>query len=189
VGGISTGAGDDGETSLADGSRVRKDDARVEAYGMLDEAASAIGLARVVVDETPLDLLLAFSQQRLLNAAAVLAAPNGSAVAPPSADDVAALERAADDLIDMAGGFRGFTLPGGTELGARLHVARTVVRRAERRLVELASAEKVEPTVLAFVNRLSDTLYAAARYANSRPGDEESWDDGFPAPQPMGPRD
>ncbi|HEY3318299.1 MAG TPA: cob(I)yrinic acid a,c-diamide adenosyltransferase [Coriobacteriia bacterium] len=183
MGGIWTGGGDRGETSLGDGSRVAKDDRRVEAYGTLDEAAAAIGLARVHADDAPLDLLLAFAQQRLLNLAALLASPGDPRVPAPSADDVASLERATDDLMHLAGDLRGFTLPGGNELGARLHVARTVVRRAERRLVTLASAEEVDPSALRFVNRLSDALYAAARFANAKTGDEESWDAGFPAPE------
>lgn len=184
---IWTGGGDAGETSLADGSRVRKDDARVEAYGMLDEAASAIGFARVTVTRAELDLLLAFAQQRLLNLAAHLATPGPGGVAAPDDADVAALARAADDLVDASGGFTGFTLPGGTETGARLHLARTVVRRAERRLATLAACADVEPSALAFVNRLSDVLYAAARFANAEAGvDEQAWDAGFPPPESAG---
>lgn len=180
--GIWTGAGDSGETSLGDGTRVRKDDPRVEALGTLDEAAAAIGLARVGLEDATLDLLLAFAQQRLLSLAATVASPGRSRVASPSAEDAEALERATDDLMHAAGGEPGFTLPGGNELGARLHVARTVVRRAERRLVALDGAERLDPGALRFVNRLSDALYAAARFANARTGAEESWDDGFPAP-------
>ena len=183
MGGIWTGAGDGGETSLGDGTRVRKDDARVEAYGMLDEAAASIGLARVGLADAPLDLLLAFAQQRLLSLAAVLSSPGRGSVPGPSAEDVGALERATDDLTDASGGFGGFTLPGGSETAARLHVARTVTRRAERRLVTLAMVADVDPQALRFVNRLSDTLYAAARFANAQAGvDEERWDAGFAVP-------
>jgi cob(I)alamin adenosyltransferase len=181
-GSLYTGRGDDGETSLGDGSRVRKDDARVEAYGTVDEAASAIGLARVVVTDTPLDLLLAFAQQRLLGIAGALSDPRAGSSGVDDAD-VRALERAADDLVAAAGGFRGFVLPGGGETAARLHVARTVARRAERRCVTLAAASPVDPAALRFLNRLSDVLYAAARFANVSEGvDEDAWDDGFPAP-------
>jgi cob(I)alamin adenosyltransferase len=182
MGRIWTGGGDMGETSLGDGSRVDKDDPRVEAYGTLDEAASAIGFARVLAGEPPLDLLLAFAQQRLMSLAALLASPD-AAVAAPSEGDIAALERSTDDLLQMASGFTGFTLPGGSELGARLHLARTVVRRAERRMVTLARAEGVDAAAMRFVNRLSDALYAAARYANSRANvGEQRWDAGFPTP-------
>jgi cob(I)alamin adenosyltransferase len=181
--GISTGRGDAGETSLGDGSRVRKDDARVEAYGTLDEAASDIGLARVAATQAELDLVLAIAQQRLLYLATVLAAPGESGVRAPDDGDAETLRRVTDDLTGAAGGFRGFTLPGGSELAARLHVARTVVRRAERRLVTLSASAPLPDGALAFVNRLSDTLYAAARFANSEAGaDEEAWDASFPAP-------
>lgn len=181
--GIWTGGGDTGDTSLGDGSRVRKDDERVEAYGTMDEAASAIGVARAAGPGTELDPLLAFAQQRLMNLSAHLASPYGS-VPAPSAEDTAVLEAATDRLIRAAGGFRGFTLPGGGEVAARLHVARAIVRRSERRLVTLAGLEDVAPSALTFVNRLSDTLYAAARFANAEAGiDEETWDAGFEPPR------
>ena len=93
-----TGRGDRGETSLADGSRVRKDDGRVEAYGTIDEAASHIGLARAAVTDTALDLTLAFAQQRLLNLAADLAAAAPGEGCGPDAQDVRTLERATDDV-------------------------------------------------------------------------------------------
>jgi cob(I)alamin adenosyltransferase len=181
-GGISTGGGDHGHTSLGDGRRVRKDDARVEAYGTVDEAAAAIGLARTAVRDAPLDLTLAFAQQRLLNVASLLATP-GTDGPRVTEEDAETLERAAADLLDAAGGFTGFVLPGGSETASRLHVARTVVRRAERRVVSLSSAEDVDPAVLRFLNRLSDTLYAAARYANTIDGvDEDAWNAGFEPP-------
>jgi len=181
---IWTGTGDEGDTSLADGSRVRKDDVRVEAYGTLDEAACAIGLARVAVTDPPLDLLLAFAQQRLLNLASLLAAAPATADGPRVDDtDVVALERATDDLMDAAGGFGGFTLPGGGEAAARLHVARAVVRRAERRALTLSAFAGIDPTALLCLNRLSDSLFAAARYANHLDGaSENAWDPGFEAP-------
>lgn len=183
---IWTGTGDAGDTSLADGSRVRKDDVRVEAYGTLDEAASAIGLARVGVTDTRLDLLLAFAQQRLLNLASLLAAPGAAPDAPRVSDaDTTTLERATDDLARAAGGFGGFSLPGGGETGARLHVARTVVRRAERRVTALSAEAGVEEIALSFLNRLSDALFAAALYANMLDGvAEETWDAGFKPPTP-----
>lgn len=181
---IWTGTGDAGDTSLADGSRVRKDDIRVEAYGTLDEAAAVIGLARVAVIDTPLDLLLAFSQQRLLNLASLLASPAPAPDAPRvNAADIGTLERATDDLGRAAGSFRGFSLPGGGEAGSRLHVARAVVRRAERRVLALAAREAVDPAAIAFLNRLSDALFAAALFANGLDGvSEETWDAGFEPP-------
>lgn len=181
---IWTGTGDEGDTSLGDGSRVRKDNVRVDAYGTVDEAACAIGLARVVVTDTPLDRLLAFTQQRLLNLASLLAAVPATPDSPRvERADVATLERATDDLMSAAGGFGGFTLPGGGEAAARLHVARAIVRRAERRVLTLSSAAEVDAEATRFLNRLGDALFAAARYANSLDGvSEESWDAGFESP-------
>lgn len=177
--GLSTGTGDAGETSAGDGSRLRKDDPRIECLGALDEAASAIGFARVVADPAQLDILLAFAQQRLMNLSAALAAPDGS-VSPPNAEDVASVERSSADLMRLAGGFRGFTMPGGGESAARLHLARVAVRRAERRLVALAAHAQPPAESLRFLNRLSDALYAAARFANAEAGiDEERWDAGL----------
>jgi cob(I)alamin adenosyltransferase len=99
--------------------------------------------------------------------------------------DTTTLERATDDLASAAGGFGGFSLPGGGETGARLHVARTVVRRAERRVTALSAEAGVDPLALSFLNRLSDALFAAALYANMLDGAaEETWDAGFKPPTP-----
>lgn len=172
---IYTRRGDTGDTSLADGSRVRKDDARVEAYGTVDEANSAIGLARVVAVDDRSQELLRFAQHRLFNCSASLANPAAPAGAV-SSDDVAALERAIDGFESQTGAPTGFVLEGGCEAAARLHVARAIVRRAERRIATLAAESSVDPHVSAFVNRLSDALFAAARYANCTSGvAEESW--------------
>ena len=176
---IYTRQGDNGETSLAEGSRVAKDSARVEAYGTLDEAGSSIGLARAAVTDAAVDRVLRFVQQRLMNCASITARPAGSE--PPdhiaiSPDDIAALERAIDDLC-ASSAWTGFVLGGGSEAASRLHVARAVTRRAERRLLTLSSLEPVDASVLAFVNRASDALYAAARCENhSSEATEEPWD-------------
>jgi len=177
---IYTRTGDGGETSLADGSRIAKDSARVEAYGALDEAGSWVGSALAAVTDSEVDEMLRFVQQRLMNCASLAATPPGSP--PPArtavtADDVAALERAIDTLDERVPGWNGFVLQGGGEAAARLHVARTVVRRAERRLVTLDDRGPGSADLLAFVNRTSDLLYAAARCENAAVGiDDTPWD-------------
>ena len=160
--GIYTRGGDNGSTSLGDGSRVSKSDDRIEALGTLDEANCLIGLARVNVVESDLDRLLEYLQQRLFNCSSAVATVTPGEGAPSIADeDVTALEAAIDRYSSRVGAFRGFTLPGGDETAARLSVARTVLRRAERALVRLASHGPLPPNVLPFVNRGSDLLYAA----------------------------
>ncbi|MDP2234664.1 MAG: cob(I)yrinic acid a,c-diamide adenosyltransferase [Actinomycetota bacterium] len=171
---IYTRGGDSGETSLVGGSRVAKSSIRVEAYGSVDEANATIGLARAAIDpttaeETDLDRMLDFAQHRLFNCSSSLATPTEArTVSTPSisAEDVMKLESEIDRLTAATSALGGFVLPGGCEQSARLHVARTVVRKAERRVIKLASVEPVDEHVIAFINRLSDLLFAAARYAN-----------------------
>jgi cob(I)alamin adenosyltransferase len=168
-----TRGGDRGETSLVDGTRVRKDSRRVDAYGEIDELNSHVGLARarlVPAATTLLDPLLEHLQSRLYNCSSSLASPPrpvaGLLAAVITEEDVAHLERGIDALEEVTGPIGGFILPGGTEAASTLHVARTVCRRAERRLVKLDETEPVSPFILKFVNRASDLLFAAARYAN-----------------------
>ena len=183
---IYTRRGDHGETSLADGSRVRKDSARVEAYGTVDEANSAIGFARAAVTDPLLADVLRFAQQRLFNCSAALASP----ASPPldttprvTADDVVALEESIDRFEALTGAPTGFIVEAGSDASSRLHAARALLRRAERRTVTLAVDEYVDDLVLAFLNRLSDTLFAAARYANALAGvADEPWDPSSPRP-------
>jgi len=171
---IYTRTGDDGTTSLADGSRVSKSDARIELFGALDEANCLVGLARAGVVDSDLDEVLEFIQHRLFNCAACLANPKASASMPRvTPEDTASLEAAIDRYRSRIGGFDRFMLPGCDEASARLHVARAVVRRAERVAVALAGREPVDANVLAFLNRTSDLLYVAARYTGS--GGECAW--------------
>jgi ATP:cob(I)alamin adenosyltransferase len=152
----------------------------VEAYGAMDEAGCSVGLARVVVVDERVADLLRFIQQRLMNSASLTAraASDGpSDRVAVTADDVSALERGIDDLVEASGPWAGFVIEAGSEASARLHVARSVTRRAERRLVTLSSLEEVDPMVLSFINRSSDALYAAARIENIAAGcPEEPWD-------------
>lgn len=171
---IYTRKGDTGTTSLVGGAHVAKNSTRVEAYGTVDEANSAIGLVRAAIevaaeDEARLDRMLHFVQNRLFDCSSRLATPEGAEsdrtprITP---EHVALLESHIDELTAATGEIDHFVLPGGSEQAARLHVARTVIRRAERRILDLAEHEPVDPQVLAFVNRLSDLLFAAARYSN-----------------------
>ncbi len=176
---IYTRRGDEGQTSLVDGLRVSKSSPRVEAYGAIDEANSAIGHARSAGPDALLDSVLHFAQQRLLNCASVLATPTADSATgvTVSADDVALLERAIDRFEETTGPLTHFVVESGSELATRLQVARAVVRGADRRVAGLAESEYVDAHVLAFVNRLSDTLFAAARYANTLASvAEEAWD-------------
>ncbi len=184
---IYTGTGDDGSTSLADGTRVPKDDARVEAYGTLDEADALLGVARSLADDELLRELLRYAQQRLANCSSLLASPSGAKPGSPgvTAQDVAVLEAAIDRLEERTGPLTQFVLPGGSQLAASLHVARTVVRRAERRVAALpaAAAPAARADVLRFLNRLSDMLFAAARWANADQNRSDTvWDPHAPAP-------
>ena len=171
---IYTRKGDDGSTGLWYGGRVPKSGGRPEAYGAVDEAGSALGLCRAAAgddDELAADILR--MQNELFVAGAELAtAPEASerlqeGVSKVTADMVDALEGVIDRYMDRVELPPKFVIPGGTELSARLDVARTAVRRAERRVVDLKLAgELPDDTVLRYLNRASDAVYAMARYAD-----------------------
>ena len=174
--GIYTRRGDDGRTGLADGSRVSKASPRVEALGAIDEAASAIGFAREALAPGPIESSLRFAQHRLFNCSSALADPRHPAGAVSEAD-VSAVESAIDGMAAAPDEWRGFIVASGGEAATRLHLARTVVRRAERRIVALDEQEPVDPAVVAFVNRLSDLIFAAASAAMARDARvAELWD-------------
>ncbi len=157
---IYTRTGDDGSTSLGDGSRVGKDSARVEAYGTVDEANSCIGL--LLASELPEDVreLLTRIQHQLFDLGGELCIPGHAAIFDA---DIEALEARVDHYNHDLPPLKEFILPGGGEAGARCHVARTVVRRAERRTVELARLESVRPQPVRYLNRLSDLLFVLCR--------------------------
>lgn len=190
-------SGDEGITSLGNGTRVSKSDPCIEAFGTMDEAITAIGFARVGAEDPLLCDALSFIQQRLFNCSAALVAACGlradapgtdSAQAAPgaptvSADDIAALEALIDQMMTAGEPMRGFVLPGGSETAARCHLARVAVRQAERRIAALDELHLARE-VVSFVNRASDALYAASRYANVQEGSaEESWDPDSPGPR------
>ena len=177
---IYTKAGDSGETGLFGGSRVAKDDARVEAYGTVDELNCALGAARAALPpDSPLDPLLARLQSELFDLGAELATPPArldsklGAKVPLATDArIAALEAEIDRMEEELSPLKTFILPGGTPAAAALHLARGVCRRAERRTVTLAhlDAVAVRPEALRYLNRLSDLLFVLARYANHTAG-------------------
>jgi len=181
---IYTRSGDRGETGLIGGQRVPKDHPRVEAYGAVDELNAAIGVARTLTRET--DLLEVFDriQHRLFDLGAELASP-----APPEAStaitdaEVKVLEGVIDLYQETLTPLREFILPAGSPLASALHVARTVCRRAERRVVTLARREGVNPESIRYLNRLSDLLFVLARVANARAGmPDRPWQKSPPQP-------
>ena len=157
---IYTRTGDDGSTGLGDGSRVAKDSLRVEAYGTVDEANSCIGL--VLASEVPEDIrtLLTSVQHQLFDLGGELCIPGHAAV---DDEDVERLEQHLDRYNDDLPPLKDFILPGGGEAAARCHVARTVVRRAERETVALSRVESVRPQAVRYLNRLSDLLFVLSR--------------------------
>jgi cob(I)alamin adenosyltransferase len=178
---IYTRAGDAGETSLGDGSRVPKTDARIEAYGTVDELGAAIGLVLAAGPPEEFRPWLERIQQLLFDVGADLAVPldDGRERLRAAQEQVDWLEELCDLVNERLAPLRSFVLPGGTEVAARLHVARTVCRRAERRAVALAAEAPVNPLALACLNRLSDLLFILALAANAAAGrDEPLWKPG-----------
>jgi len=163
---VYTRGGDKGDTALFDGSRVPKSDARVDAYGTVDELNSLLSLARVAAPER-VKPLLERVQNELFTVGADLATPTTSKKTQRvEARHVEALEKDTDGLFGEVGNPAGFVLPGETEAGARLHVARTVARRAERVAVQLHQKTPINPEALRYLNRLSSLLYAAAVWSD-----------------------
>ena len=171
---IYTRGGDQGETSLGDGSRVSKLDCRIGAFGTVDELNAAIGV--VLAGEVPGELreTLEVVQNELFDVGADLSVPWGVTdrlrVEQPLID---ALEQLCDDFNADLPELRSFVLPGGTEVSARLHVARTICRRAERDVLLGAQEVHLNPLVLVYLNRLSDLLFILARAANAAAGGNE----------------
>lgn len=181
---IYTRGGDQGETSLGDGKRVPKDDLRVAAYGTVDEANAAIGVARGHLSGPAADML-GRVQDDLFDMGADLCVPEdgrkgeqaGNAPLRVSAAQVARLEAEIDHMNESLEPLDSFILPGGTPGGAHLHLARTVVRRAERLMVRLARTgdAAVNQHALDYINRLSDHLFVLARQVNDAEGSDILW--------------
>lgn len=171
---IYTKTGDQGDTGLFGGPRVSKDSLRIETFGTVDELNSVLGVARAEGLSADIDLLVGRIQSELFSLGAELATPDPAAhgtalIGPPQ---VAALEEAIDRFELRLEPLRQFILPGGIRAAAQLHLARTVCRRAERRLVSLArqSAEPIGPELIVYLNRLGDLLFVLARAENAAAG-------------------
>ena len=177
---IYTRGGDKGETSLGDGTRVAKDDARVAAYGTVDEANAAIGIARLHTtgDE---DAMLARIQNDLFDLGADLCAPEGEGTKDRLRiidAQVERLEHEIDRMNEALAPLNSFVLPGGSAASAYLHLARTIARRAERDMTRLAETEAVNPAAIRYINRLSDHLFVLARWLNDKGAKDVLWKPG-----------
>lgn len=179
---IYTRTGDTGDTGLFGGGRVPKDDPRVEAYGDVDELNAHLGLARAIEMMPRIDEVLVPIQRDLFSLGALLATPDRDrmqeqlAKARIDEERIAELEHAIDEGEKELEPLRAFILPGGTPKAAALHVARTVCRRAERRVISLQRSQVIPALVVIYLNRLSDLLFVLARVANRRAGaGEVTW--------------
>lgn len=176
---IYTKTGDSGATGLFGGGRVPKDDARVEAYGDVDELNAVLGVARAAEPMPRIDEVLVPVQRDLFAIGALLATPDREKMAQHlekariDDDRIRDLEQAIDDAEAELEPLRSFILPGGSSKAAALHVARTVCRRAERHVVRLQHEVELPPLAVIYLNRLSDLLFTLARLANRRTGTGE----------------
>jgi len=177
---IYTGGGDGGETSLAGGKRVQKHDPRVAAYGTVDEANAVIGIAQLHNQCEGINEVLARIQNDLFDLGADLARPTlaGEEALRITAGQVERLENEIDQFNAPLAPLPSFVLPGGTPASAYLHLARTVVRRAERLTVSLTENEIVNPFTISYLNRLSDLLFVLARVANDGGAKDVLWTPG-----------
>lgn len=176
---IYTRGGDAGQTSLGDGERRAKHDLRIAAFGTVDEANATIGLARLSTADDPADTILARIQNDLFDLGADLCTPEQEDPKYPPlrivAGQVAWLEGEIDRLNAELAPLNSFILPGGTPAAAHLHLARTVVRRAERLVAALAEREPVNPEALKYANRLSDLLFVLGRHLNGNGAGDVLW--------------
>jgi len=175
---IYTKTGDDGTTGLVGGSRVKKYNIRLEAYGTVDELNAVLGMVAALNRDGEIDTLLTEIQNKLFNIGSRLASDEkGDEITAGLAikeTDIERLEQAIDRFEEELPELTKFILPRGDELVAQCHVARTVCRRAERRIIEFAKQEKVQPELIKYINRLSDLLFVLARSSGHRRGIEES---------------
>jgi cob(I)alamin adenosyltransferase len=175
---IVTRTGDDGTTGLVGGKRVSKDSPSIWANGTVDELSSAIGVARSLNADTGLDARLRRIQDDLFNLGAELATPaDALREGMPRIEQphVAGLEKWVEELTQELGPLEEFILPGGSPVGAQLHMARTICRRAERFCVRLGKEEKIGEWVVPYLNRLGDALFTLARWANKKAGVKETY--------------
>jgi cob(I)alamin adenosyltransferase len=180
---IYTKSGDQGDTALGDGSRVAKDNPRVAAYGSVDELNAVLGLLLAHHPDLPEATLVRGIQNDLFDVGADLCVPQPDGEAAGArlrvkAEQGARLEAAIDRLNEKLKPLTSFVLPGGLPAAAWCHIARTVCRRAERDVVTLAQAEKINPQVVIYLNRLSDLLFVLARALNGEGRDDVLWEPG-----------
>ena len=176
---IYTRTGDTGTAGLVDGSRVSKSSARMAAIGDIDEANASIGCAIALLDDDQLGEQLRRVQNEMFDLGADIATPTGiEGALRIIAPQVERLEREIDGMNEKLQPLQSFILPGGSPEVAALHLARTVVRRAERSAVALAGGEDVNPLALAYLNRLSDHLFVAARWLAAKQGGDVLWQPG-----------
>ncbi len=171
--------GDDGTTRLIGGKRVTKDSLRIEASGTLDELNALIGVVRSYRLLEKIDKVLKRIQNSLFRVGAELALPEEAAnsafkISSINGRDIVALEKEIDTFEARLKPLQKFILPGGTSAGAMLHMARTIARRTERRCVGLSRVEQINPQIIRYLNRLSDLLFALARYVNQQQAQQES---------------
>ena len=175
---IYTKKGDGGETGLFDGTRVPKSDARIDAYGDVDETNSAIGAARAFLEDSKVGAFLQGVQSDLFAIGAQLADPKYDAAKRKEKTRItdgriAEMERLIDELEETLTPLKNFILPAGTKGAALLHLARTVCRRAERNVVRISKAVKIPAIVIRYLNRLSDLLFVMARAENRQGGEQQ----------------
>jgi cob(I)alamin adenosyltransferase len=167
---IYTRTGDKGQTSLFGGTRVPKNDARIEAYGTVDELSSFLGVARAAIPPAEVEAELSRVQSDLFEIGAHLASPGMSRFEGVDPRRIEELERAIDAMEQGLAPLTAFILPAGAMASAQLHVARTVCRRAERCVVGLHDETAATQSTITYLNRLSDYLFVAARFANAKAG-------------------
>ncbi len=170
---IYTKTGDDGTTSLFDGTRVRKDNARVDTYGDVDELNANLGVCIAAITDAPLKNLLLTIQRDLFAMGAVLANPNQKKQKTKSnftEEKISFLEKAIDQCEKEIDPIKSFILHGGSPVAAYLDLARTVCRRAERKVITLSATEKIDSLIVIYLNRLSDLLFMMARAVNKKVG-------------------
>jgi cob(I)alamin adenosyltransferase len=174
---IFTKTGDKGETGRFDGTRVPKNDPLIEVNGTIDECNSLIGLARSYIDDAQLDeVLKAFQSQLIVAGSEVTNVKHDARLPVITEQDITAMETLIDGIEEKLEPLRNFILPAGGRASAHLHLARTASRKVERRLVALSETVRVNPVLLAYFNRLSDTLFVLARHAARLAGHaDEIW--------------
>lgn len=167
---IYTKTGDEGTTALFGGKRVQKDDIRIEAYGTVDELNSFIGLLNASFQEATQNYFLSEVQKRLFTIGANLASdPEKKMITPDiKNDDIQTLENAMDTMDQLLEPLKNFILPGGDTVIAQAHICRTICRRAERRVITLNNISQVDPSIIIYLNRLSDYFFVLSRYLSHR---------------------